>query len=91
LLSIGELALIWWPGQSPAARFYLAAALIAMGFVAFWVALASVRLYRGSLFDQNGMLPLKIHLGHRTVEVEMNRVAVAIGSLVLIAAVWIYR
>ena len=45
LLSLGEVALVWWSGPFADRRFYLAASLIAITLVAFWGALATRRLY----------------------------------------------
>lgn len=91
LLSLGEVALLWWPGPSVKARFYLVTGLIAMTLVAFWGALATMRLYAGALFDANGILPLRARVRRRTFQVEMNTVAVLCGSLMLLIAVCIYR
>jgi hypothetical protein len=38
----------------------LAACLTGTTLLAFWGALASMRLYAGALFDQNGVRPLKV-------------------------------
>ena len=90
LLGLAELALIWWPGRNRAERFYLAACLTATTLVAFWGALASTRLYSGALFDQNGILPLKLSIRGRIFQLEMNTMAVLFGSIVLVAAVAMY-
>jgi hypothetical protein len=59
--------------------------------VAFWGAFATRRLFAGALFDQNGILPLKVKVGGSIRQVEMNTVAVLLGSIVLLIAVAIYR
>jgi hypothetical protein len=91
LLALVESALVWWPGQGAAARFYVAASLIAITFVGFWGAYTSMRLYGGALFDPNGILPWKVRLGGRILALEMNMVAVALGSVLLVLAVACYR
>jgi hypothetical protein len=91
LLGVAELVLIWWPGRNREERFYLAACLTAATLVAFWGALASRRLYSGALFDQNGIPPLKVSVRGMVLQLEMNTVAVLFGSIVLIAAVAMYR
>jgi hypothetical protein len=91
LLALAEIVLVWWSGPFARGRFYLAACLIAITLVAFWGALATMPLYAGALFDQNGILPLKVKIGRRTLQVEMNTVAVLCGSIVLLIAVVTYR
>jgi hypothetical protein len=91
LLAFAEVALVWWFGPLEQARFYLAACLIGITFVGFWGALATMRLYAGALFDPNGILPLKVKIGEKILQVEMNMVAVLCGSIALLIAVCIYR
>ena len=90
-LALVEVALIWRSGPAAATRFYLAAWLTAMTLVAFWGALASIRFYDGALFDQNGILPWKLRLGERDLQLDMNTIVVALGSMVLLVSVAIYR
>jgi hypothetical protein len=90
LLAPIEVALIWLSGPAPAERFYLAASLTAMPLLAFWGALASIRLYGGALFDQNGILPWKIHPGGKSLQLDMNTVVVALASILLLITVAIY-
>jgi hypothetical protein len=49
-----SLALIWAPGPLPAARLYLAAALSAAIYVAFFATLGSMKLFGGKEYDSNG-------------------------------------
>ena len=91
LLALVELALIWRSGPAAATRFYLAAWLTAMTLVAFCGALASIRLYDGALFDQNGILPWKLRLAERDLQLDKNTIVVALGSMVLLVSVAIYR
>jgi len=91
LLALAEVALVWWIGPFPEGRFYLAACLIAITLAAFLGAFATMRLYAGALFDWNGILPLKMKIGGRILQLEMNMVAVLLASIVLVIAVAIYR
>lgn len=91
LLALVEVALIWWSGPGAVGRFYLAACVTAMTLVAFWGALASMRLYAGALFDPNGILPWKVSLGGRILRLDMNTVAVTLGSILLVISVAVYR
>lgn len=51
------LALVWLPGPNATGRLYLAAAMAAIVYVAFFVALFAMPLYGGRAFDDNGYLP----------------------------------
>jgi hypothetical protein len=90
LAGLVEVGLIWWFGPGAAARFYVAACLVAITLVAFWGALASMRLYGGALYDPNGILPARVRMGGRVLHLDMNTVAVTLGSLVLLISVAIY-
>jgi len=57
------LALIWAPGPYAVERLYLAAAFAIVVYGAFFIALATMRLYGGSTFDQNGYQPLTVRIG----------------------------
>jgi hypothetical protein len=51
------LALIWVPGPHSAARLYLAAAMGAIVYAAFFAALFSMPVYGGAAYDDNGYRP----------------------------------
>lgn len=89
--AIIEVALIWWPGHAVAQRFYLAALLAATPLAGFFIATLVRSGYRGTLYDPNGIQPLHIHIGAREVTIEINIVLVTAASLLLIAAVILYR
>lgn len=90
-LSIIEVALIWCPGPALAQRFYLAALLTATPLAGFLVATLARSGYRGALYDPNGIQPLRIHIGEREIAVEINIVLITAASLLLIAAVILFR
>lgn len=91
LLALVEVVLIWWSGPCAGAGFYLAAFLTATTLAAFWMALGSMRLYSGALFDPNGILPWKVRLRGRILRLDMNTMAVALGSILLVISVALYR
>lgn len=91
LLALVEVVLIWWSGPCAGARFYLAACLTATTLLAFWIALASMRLYSGGLFDPNGIVPWKVRLRGSILQLDMNTMAVALGSILLVISVALYR
>lgn len=53
------LALIWWPGPMALERLYLAAAMSAIVYAAFFAALAAMPVYGGKAYDDNGYRPFK--------------------------------
>ena len=82
------VTLLWWSNPCPPERFYLASALLAGPLLAFLIAVASRRFYGGTLHDPNGVRPLTIHLGSRTIALEMNLVLVTGGILLLFGALY---
>src|SRR5260370_27301711 len=67
-----EVGLLWWPGRTLHARFYLAALLTATSLFGFLVAVLTRSLYGGTLHDPNGIRPVQIHIGSRVVVFDMN-------------------
>jgi hypothetical protein len=81
LLAGVELALLWggWVGEERG--FTLALVLAGLSPVAFLMTGAARKMFGGTLFDANGILPLPVWVGSRLVQVDMNLVAV-VGALV---------
>jgi hypothetical protein len=91
LLGIPEVALIWWAGPGFRGRFYLAAGLAALSMLAFVIALVLRNLYGGTLHDPNGIQPLRVRAGWRTLEIDGNAFMVFFGLIVLSTAVLLFR
>ena len=51
------LALIWWPGPLATERLYLAAAMSAIAYLGFFIALLAMPVYGGKVADTNGYKP----------------------------------
>ena len=51
------LALLWWPGPYATERLYLVAAMGAIVYAAFFVAVFAMPLYGGAAYDNNGYQP----------------------------------
>lgn len=51
------LALTWWPGPLATERLYLVAAMGAVVYVAFFVAVFAMPVYGGEAYDKNGYMP----------------------------------
>jgi Family of unknown function (DUF6640) len=56
-LGVLAMALIWWPGPLAIERLYLVAAMAAIVYAAFFVAVFSMPIYGGEAYDKNGYLP----------------------------------
>ena len=83
-------ALIWWPSPESRQLFYLASLLTALPVLAFLVALFLRRTYGGALHDPNGIQPLRIRIGVKTREFDMNAVLVIFAGVVLAGAVLLF-
>lgn len=88
--SVVELALIWWASPGSRSLFYLATLLTGLPMLAFIAAMIARSTYRGTLHDPNGIQPVRLQLGGRTREFDMNAVVVFLGSVMLIVAVLIF-
>src|SRR4051812_44838844 len=86
-----EVALLWWPGAGMHARFYLAALLTATSLAGFLIAAVTRTLYGGALHDPNGIQPARMRLGSREFVFDMNVPIVIKATIMLIAAVVIFR
>lgn len=91
LLCAAEVALLWWPGPLEAERFYLAAGLTLLPFLAFLGALAGMRSYGGALSDPNGMPRARVRFFGTVHYLDMNVVAIVAGLFVLCGAVALYK
>jgi uncharacterized membrane protein YcfT len=80
------VALIWWPSPASRGLFYLAALLTALPMLAFFVAMFSRKVYGGTLHDPNGIQPVRIRIGGKVREFDMNAVLVIVGGAVVLSA-----
>jgi hypothetical protein len=53
------LALIWWPGPEALARLYFVALMAVIVYGAFFVAIATMPIYGGKTYDDNGYQPFR--------------------------------
>ncbi len=81
LLAVVELGLLWGGWVSAERGFVLALVLAGVSPVAFLLSCATRRMFGGTLFDPNGILPLPVRVGGRVVQVDGNLAAV-VGALV---------
>jgi len=84
------VGLIWWPPPGSREHFYLAAIVTALPMLGFFVALFTRKMYAGTLHDPNGIQPVRIRIGGKTHELDMNAVLVVAGAVVLLSAVLMF-
>ncbi len=88
--SIVEVALLWAIAPGVHLLFYLATLLTALPMFAFLTAMFTKSLYGGTLHDPNGVQPVRIRIGGRIREIDMNVVLIIAGAAVLLIALLIF-
>jgi len=81
------LYLIWIDGPQPLERLYLAAALSAAIYGAFFVAVIARPVFGGALYDENGYLPFRPPIGPRHWRWDVNVTAFTILSSIMAVGV----
>lgn len=89
-LTLLWLAPAWLPGLPPDLAFYLALLLAGCSPLSFLVALVTRRLFDSALSDPNGMRPIPVRVGSKTIRVEMNAVTIWLGLVTLLASAALY-
>ena len=84
-IAVIALVLIWWPGQMPVERLYLAAALAAAVYGAFFLAVIARPAFEGKLYDDNGYQPFKPAIGPANWRWDVNVTAFTVLSAILFA------
>ena len=90
LMSVVELWLIWSAGPWRRGGFYLASLLAALSPLGFMAAFVSRRMFGGTLFDPNGVPPLRMKIRGVVRSVDMNFVVVTAALIALVAIDLIY-
>jgi len=80
------LALTWWPGPWAIERLYLVAAMGAIVYVAFFVAVFAMPVYGGEAYDQNGYVPFAAPVPLIAKKWDVNITIFSVMVCVLIAA-----
>jgi hypothetical protein len=83
-VGIIALVLIWAPGPLPTERLYLAAALSAAIYGAFFVGVFARPMFGGTLYDDNGYLPFQAPIGPKTWRWDLNVTVFTILSVILL-------
>ena len=90
LLSVLELALIWWHGPYAEQRFYLVLLLASISPLGFLIAFLCRRSFGATLSDANGMPQARLAIFGTILSVDLNIVAIvtALLSLAVILAIY---
>jgi hypothetical protein len=81
------LVLIWWPGPMAVERLYLAGALAAAIYGAFFITAIARPIFAGELFDENGYLPFKPPVGSANRRWDVNITVFTALSTILIVGI----
>jgi hypothetical protein len=81
------LYLIWVDGPRPLERLYLAAAISAAIYGAFFAAVFARPMFGGALYDSNGYLPFKPPVGPANWRWDVNVTAFTVLSAIMVAGV----
>jgi len=81
------LVLIWVPVVQYDLQLKLVSLLVAIILGSFYVTLACMRLFEGTLADPNGIKPFVFKFPGRTVKVDTNLFGFSVLSVVLVIAV----
>lgn len=84
-IAVIALALIWWPAPMAVERLYLAGALAAAVYGAFFIAVVARPIFGGKLYDENGYLPFKPPAGPAVWRWDVNVTVFTTLSVILIA------
>ena len=76
-------ALIWLPGPYRVERLYLAAGFAAVVYGAFFIALATMPVYGGRTYDENGYQPLTMRIGRPRL-MDLNVTVFSVQLVVLL-------
>jgi hypothetical protein len=83
LIGLLVLILLWAPGPYELPRVWLAAIIAACIYVAFFAALAGMRLYGGANYDENAYPPFKVQLPGGNRLLDMNTTVFSVQSVLL--------
>ena len=88
--AMAEIAMLWLILPGGPSLFYLATLFTALPIAAFLIAAVTRSIYGGTLHDSNGVRPVRIRIGGRIREVDMNIVLIVVAAVVLLIALLIF-
>ena len=86
-LSAIALVLLWRQSSEYLLHLYLAAGLIYVWLVTFYITLASIKVFDGALRDVNGIEPFRFSIAGKIYEVDTNLFGVVLFTLLNTTAV----
>ena len=86
-IGVVALYLIWVDGPQPLERLYLAAALSAAIYGAFFAAVFARPMFGGALYDDNGYLPFQAPIGPTRWRWDVNVTAFTVLSSIMLVGV----
>lgn len=91
VLSLLEVTLILIPGPMQRERFYLAAALTSVPILGCLAAFFCSRLYDGSIFNPDGIRPVRVAIFGVEFRIDLNLAAEVTALLLLSGAVLLFN
>ena len=89
LPALAFASMLWSP--DPEFTLRKSVAFTGTALFGFLVATASRRLFGGALHDPNGIQPAHLHVGSRTIDLDLNLAVVIVASVLLIGAMIAFR
>jgi hypothetical protein len=86
-IAVVALVLIWWPGPMAVERLYLAGALAAAIYGAFFITVIARSIFAGELYDANGYLPFKAPVGSANWRWDVNITVFTVLSAILVIGI----
>lgn len=86
-IGLVALYLIWIDGPQPLERLYLAAALSAAIYGAFFITVLARSVFGGALYDENGYQPFKPPVGPQHWRWDANVTAFTVLATIMLAGV----
>ena len=86
-LSAIALVLLWRQSSEYLLHLYLAAGLIYVWLVTFYITLASIKIFDGALRDVNGIEPFRFNIAGKIYEVDTNLFGVVLFTALNTTAV----
>ncbi len=90
-ISVVALVLLWRASPDYVLHLYLAAALIYVWLLTFFMTLASIKVYQGALRDVNGIEPFRFNIMGKVREVDTNLFGVVLFTALNTVAALLIR
>jgi len=91
IIGLIALGLIWIKRPLPIERLYLASAIGASIYLAFFISVFARPLFDGALYDTNGYLPFQPPIGPKSWRWDLNVTVFTVFSIILMSGVLAIR